>query len=156
MKYWQLLGSLAALYFSIKAFEEEKISWNVIAGLVFFLALMSKENAITYLAVVPLTYFVFTGTSFKKITFQTLPFIIGALVFLMIRGKVLGGNFGSEVSMELMNNPFLKIENGRWVHLGFSEKMSMIVFTLGKYLHCLLYTSPSPRDLSTSRMPSSA
>ena len=24
------------------------------------------------------------------------------------------------------------------------------------YKHCLLYTSPSPRDLSTSRMPSSA
>ena len=28
---------------------------------------------------------------------------------------------------------------------------------LGQYRHpCLLYTSPSPRDLSTSRMPSSA
>ena len=27
---------------------------------------------------------------------------------------------------------------------------------LGSYGHCLLYTSPSPRDLSTSRMPSSA
>ena len=26
----------------------------------------------------------------------------------------------------------------------------------GGYLYCLLYTSPSPRDLSTSRMPSSA
>ena len=26
----------------------------------------------------------------------------------------------------------------------------------GLYLCCLLYTSPSPRDLSTSRMPSSA
>ena len=26
----------------------------------------------------------------------------------------------------------------------------------GGYYHCLLYTSPSPRDLSTSRMPSSA
>ena len=25
-----------------------------------------------------------------------------------------------------------------------------------RYLGCLLYTSPSPRDLSTSRMPSSA
>ena len=25
-----------------------------------------------------------------------------------------------------------------------------------KFKHCLLYTSPSPRDLSTSRMPSSA
>ena len=29
-------------------------------------------------------------------------------------------------------------------------------FVLGKYTDCLLYTSPSPRDLSTSRMPSSA
>ena len=28
--------------------------------------------------------------------------------------------------------------------------------TYAKYLTCLLYTSPSPRDLSTSRMPSSA
>ena len=27
---------------------------------------------------------------------------------------------------------------------------------LGKIMDCLLYTSPSPRDLSTSRMPSSA
>ena len=26
----------------------------------------------------------------------------------------------------------------------------------GKFITCLLYTSPSPRDLSTSRMPSSA
>ena len=28
--------------------------------------------------------------------------------------------------------------------------------TKGRYKTCLLYTSPSPRDLSTSRMPSSA
>ena len=27
---------------------------------------------------------------------------------------------------------------------------------MGKHYNCLLYTSPSPRDLSTSRMPSSA
>ena len=30
------------------------------------------------------------------------------------------------------------------------------LFQTGKYPTCLLYTSPSPRDLSTSRMPSSA
>ena len=40
--------------------------------------------------------------------------------------------------------------NGRLAMLG-------IVAGLGAYLTtCLLYTSPSPRDLSTSRMPSSA
>ena len=32
-----------------------------------------------------------------------------------------------------------------------------VVLRFGKYVNtCLLYTSPSPRDLSTSRMPSSA
>ena len=30
------------------------------------------------------------------------------------------------------------------------------LFIFGSYSGCLLYTSPSPRDLSTSRMPSSA
>ena len=29
-------------------------------------------------------------------------------------------------------------------------------FVVDEYQDCLLYTSPSPRDLSTSRMPSSA
>ena len=36
-----------------------------------------------------------------------------------------------------------------------SEKVKLLNLNLEKYL-CLLYTSPSPRDLSTSRMPSSA
>ena len=33
---------------------------------------------------------------------------------------------------------------------------SIIIMDDGVGLSCLLYTSPSPRDLSTSRMPSSA
>jgi len=34
--------------------------------------------------------------------------------------------------------------------------VSVLIHELGHSLVCLLYTSPSPRDLSTSRMPSSA
>ena len=36
------------------------------------------------------------------------------------------------------------------------DKMKTKDNGLAKYINCLLYTSPSPRDLSTSRMPSSA
>ena len=36
------------------------------------------------------------------------------------------------------------------------NRSTMVVETNTKYINCLLYTSPSPRDLSTSRMPSSA
>ena len=35
-------------------------------------------------------------------------------------------------------------------------EMRLLSEFLGSFMGCLLYTSPSPRDLSTSRMPSSA
>ena len=35
-------------------------------------------------------------------------------------------------------------------------KIAFEAYVKGVYNSCLLYTSPSPRDLSTSRMPSSA
>ena len=37
-----------------------------------------------------------------------------------------------------------------------SIKVQQFRSRYAKYVYCLLYTSPSPRDLSTSRMPSSA
>ena len=39
---------------------------------------------------------------------------------------------------------------------GFNRILSELNNDNGTYKGCLLYTSPSPRDLSTSRMPSSA
>ena len=41
-------------------------------------------------------------------------------------------------------------------HLIIDNSSSMHYPALDSYTLCLLYTSPSPRDLSTSRMPSSA
>ena len=38
----------------------------------------------------------------------------------------------------------------------FYEGKNMLVIKPDECIDCLLYTSPSPRDLSTSRMPSSA
>ena len=38
----------------------------------------------------------------------------------------------------------------------YDEIEGQVEGSISRYNHCLLYTSPSPRDLSTSRMPSSA
>jgi len=141
-----LLGSLAALLFSLKAFKEQNFIWSILAGLVFFLALLAKENAITFLAIVPLSYFIFTDAKFGKIALQTAPFLVAAIIFLAIRGAVLGGNFGGSTSMELMNNPFLKIEDNRWMAFSFSEKMATITYTLGKYLQLLVVPHPLTHD----------
>lgn len=142
-----LLGSLAALLFSLKAFENAKsLKWQLLSGLIFFLGLLSKENTITFLAVVPLTYYFFTKARWKTIAIQSVPFLIAALLFLLIRGQILGGNFGGSLSMELMNNPFLKIEDGGWVALSFSEQMATITYTLGKYLQLLIFPHPLTHD----------
>ena len=39
---------------------------------------------------------------------------------------------------------------------GFGTSFEKITEAIDEVYSCLLYTSPSPRDLSTSRMPSSA
>ena len=46
-----------------------------------------------------------------------------------------------------------KGEERAWVSL---QQLETLWVNTGTLCNCLLYTSPSPRDLSTSRMPSSA
>ena len=52
---------------------------------------------------------------------------------------------------ELQHN----LHGDKYLHV-FVNKLGLKVFRSGTGTYCLLYTSPSPRDLSTSRMPSSA
>ena len=42
------------------------------------------------------------------------------------------------------------------VALDWEDRLSEILFEFESSLDCLLYTSPSPRDMRRSRMPSSA
>ena len=54
---------------------------------------------------------------------------------------------------------FLAISNGALTPIGelfFLSPLKWVVMLAPLGMVCLLYTSPSPRDLSTSRMPSSA
>ena len=54
-----------------------------------------------------------------------------------------------EAIFNILNN---RVENSNWLDL-FSGTGAI---SCEAYNHCLLYTSPSPRDLAVSRMPSSA
>ena len=71
------------------------------------------------------------------------------LLFYVVTGKKL--NFGnySMISKQVL----LEISDKQFVH--YSAFISKLNYPK-RFLPCLLYTSPSPRDLSTSRMPSSA
>ena len=49
--------------YSFRAYMENKPVLNIVVGLVFFLGLMSKENSITFLAVVPMAFYFFAKAS---------------------------------------------------------------------------------------------
>ena len=140
-----LLGSLTALLLLVKYREQKNFLLLVAAAIVFFLGLLAKENAITFLGVAPLALYYFTKDSLPSIGKVVLPLFIAAVAFLAIRGAVLGWDFGTP-SGELMNNPFLKIENNQWVQLTFSEKLPTITYTLGKYVQLLIAPYPLTHD----------
>ncbi len=145
-----LLGSLSALYFSLLAFRRKNQLFNLLAGVLFFIAIFSKENAITFLAIVPLTYLIFTKASFQKIAIQLLPFIIPTVIFLLKRKSALGIEgligVGSTPTLELMNNPFVKIVDGQYTHFTVGERMATIFYTMGKYFQLLVFPYPLTHD----------
>lgn len=134
-----LLCSLGALLLSIKAYRLRKgILWHIGAGVLFLIALLSKENAITFLAVVPFAFWFFTKAKANNIFIHTTPFLLSAILFIAIRTSILGFDLGA-TSTELMNNPFLKLINGRYVDFSAGEWFATVIFTLGKYLQLLFF-----------------
>ncbi|MDP4710214.1 MAG: tetratricopeptide repeat protein [Saprospiraceae bacterium] len=142
-----LLGSVAALYFSFSAYRQKKYSFATAlwVGVVFFMALLSKENAITFMAVVPLAFYFFGGADTGKLVRYALPFWGAGVLFVALRSAILGVSL-LEVPMEMMNNPFVKVQGDVLVPFTFAEKSATIVYTLGKYLQLLFVPHPLTHD----------
>jgi tetratricopeptide (TPR) repeat protein len=140
-----LLGSLSAVWFSIRFLEKGNMVDSVLSGILFFIALMSKENAITFLMIVPMIYYFFLKSNIPKRIAPMIPFWIATAVFLGLRSRAIGNQFGGE-QLELLNNPFLKFENGQYVPFDWMEKIATIVYTLGKYIVLLCFPHPLTHD----------
>ncbi|MCB0637398.1 MAG: tetratricopeptide repeat protein [Lewinella sp.] len=140
-----LLGSLGALWLLLGWTKHGRWWYPVAAALCFFAGLLSKENAITYLGVAPLALYLFTRQSIGQVALRTLPLLLAAGLFLLIRGSILGWDLG-EPSRELMNNPFLVLENGSYVDMTDGEKSATITYTLGRYVQLLLVPHPLTHD----------
>jgi tetratricopeptide (TPR) repeat protein len=132
-----LLFSLWALSSAINYSHSGNIWHLILSGILIFIALLSKENAIVFILVVPLTIYYFTETTVKRTLICTVPLLISAAVFLIIRQVVLG-EFSPEPSDELMNNPFL--------HASPAQKYATIFYTLGYYIRLLFYPHPLTWD----------
>jgi 4-amino-4-deoxy-L-arabinose transferase and related glycosyltransferases of PMT family len=133
-----LLGSLAALWFTIRYFDTNKSYHLGLSGLCLFLGLLSKENAITFLAIIPLTIYYFVGKDKMKIGKSLLPLILVSAVFLIIRARVIGSVDTTYIRPEILNNPFAFATT--------SETLATASYTLLLYVRLLLFPHPLTYD----------
>jgi|SRR5690554_213349 len=137
-------GVLAALYVLLRYLKSKKGKDLLIMSVLFFLALLSKENAITWLAVFPLAIYFFKRDQLKAALPAFGSLILVAFVWLGIRYSIVGGTLKS-VADNLMNDPFLDSTA--------AEKYATIVYTLGKYLQLLIYPHPLTFDYYPKNIP---
>ncbi|MBK9270988.1 MAG: hypothetical protein IPM48_05280 [Saprospiraceae bacterium] len=116
------------------------------SGAWFFLALLSKENAITFLAVMPLVFVFFRNMSLGTSIRSCLWLFIPAVLFLIIRSSVIGFFFdnGQKIT-DLMNNPFVGMNAG--------QKFSTILLTLAWYIKLLFVPHPLTHDYYPYHVP---
>lgn len=155
-----LLGSMLALLWTLRSINRPKKStrYLLFAAGAFTLGILSKENAVTFLAIIPCALYFFTKASMRKIAMRTAIFLVITGAFLGIRSNVLElpkelkkerarlqKQFKKEGSKallpkELMNNPFLNTEpNVTYTHIENSEKYASILHSWQIYLRLTVF-----------------
>jgi hypothetical protein len=133
-----MLFSLAALYGALRYTDTNASKWLFVSLISYFLGLLSKENAITFLAIIPLTIYFFSEKNGAKIRSIALWLFVATILYLILRFNTAGvPKFGQQIN-DLMNNPFLGMTP--------AEKFGSIMYTLGKYIALLFWPHPLSHD----------
>ncbi|MCF8219372.1 MAG: tetratricopeptide repeat protein [Bacteroidales bacterium] len=133
-----MLGAAVTLWLIIRYIDRKKIMYLLLAFPVFFLALMSKENAATMLAAVPLAVFVFRNEKKRQILVSLLPLFAGLLAYALLRYNALGFWTNEVENVLLLNDPFADATT--------TQKYATIFYTWAIYLKLLFFPHPLTHD----------
>lgn len=139
------LFSLLTIWFTFDHLENKKTSKLVIAAVCFFLALLSKETAITMMAVIPLTIFFFSKTETAKNLKTTAVFLVPAVIFLLIRAKVIGSN-EADHAIAMADNVIAGAPDG-------GTRLGTAFYVMAQYIKLLVFPYPMVSDYSLNLIP---
>jgi protein O-mannosyl-transferase len=141
-----LTFSLLALYAALKYFDRPHIGYLILTGVSLLLGMLAKENALTFVAVIPLTIWFFAKVPPARQAGLILTLGLAALLFIAIRYNALGYMLSKgKPSTDLMNNPFLNMSSG--------ERLATIFMTLGWYIKLLFVPHPLTHDYYPYHVP---
>lgn len=135
-----MLGATAALWCCLKYVDKHQWWYLLLALLAITFGLFSKENAITYLAVVPLSLYYYDNSGKRKADYfvTLLPILLGSIFFVAVRSNALGGIMPDEGVSNILNNPF--------IHSSKAQEIATVLITWGIYLKLLFFPHPLTHD----------
>lgn len=142
----EILSFLFIVLTFISAFryQRDKKAKHVIWGLCFyFLALLSKEYAVTLVILIPMLLYIMFG-DFKKALLATVPYIVVMLIYMAIRYSIVGKGATVE-NTDVLNNPYMFASR--------PEKWATKIEVLDHYLRLLFAPYPLSSDYSYSTIP---
>jgi tetratricopeptide (TPR) repeat protein len=140
-----LLFAALALKQSLQYADNGKVKYLVFSGLWFFCALMSKETPIAMVLITPMTLWFFRDMPVAKIVKSTLPYVVVAAVYLVMRALFIESD-GEKVVI-LVNN------NGLMAATNYADKLATTLFIQLQYLILLVVPHPLSYDYSFSQIP---
>jgi len=127
-----LLFSFLTLWFMLKYIELNKTAHVLFAVISFAFALLSKEIAVVFMLIIPLTFYFFTDTPLKKIIRSMIPLLVVTIVFIAVRQMIIGKTTVDVVyAKTLLNVSFAFMTPG--------QKYATITYTLGWYLKLVFF-----------------
>lgn len=126
-------------------YVERKQLKHLLYGLIcYFMALLSKEYAITLIVLIPVLLYITQSNTIKQSIIGTLPYFAIAVLYLFIRFSIVGKG-GAVADPDVLNSPF-KFATP-------SETWATEIEILNRYIRLLLYPNPLSSDYSYNTIP---
>jgi tetratricopeptide (TPR) repeat protein len=139
------LNFAIAIWLLLVHLDTKKLFPLLFSLLFYAVGLLSKEEVLTTIALIPLMLWFFRDLKPSSILKATLPFLAIGIAYLILRSNVLGGLNEGVVLTEL-DNSLLAAKN-------FGERTASNILVLGKYLIMTLFPHPLISDYSFSTLP---
>jgi tetratricopeptide (TPR) repeat protein len=139
-----LLFIVASLTLALKYHRHKKTILHLLLSvLLYFLALLSKENGVTGLALVPLVFFFSDKRTITDALIKSIPFFLIIVMYSLLRIGVIG--FKQTEIQEIMNAPFLLATP--------VEAFATKIYVLLIYIKLLFIPYPLSYDYSYNQIP---
>ncbi|MEA3445789.1 MAG: tetratricopeptide repeat protein [Bacteroidota bacterium] len=136
------LNSILAFWFIWKYTGHKRLHMLILSWLFYFLALMSKETAITSLAVIPLLLWFFSNQNNKRIVWLSLSFIGVSILFLILKQAMIGSLSGTPPS-------YINV----YPYQEMSGRIPTALYILGMYFYRTVFPLQLLYDYSYNQIP---